>query len=81
MTHWTELAMLFIRSKTFPIYFQGEAPTVRELARKYRIKQQEVVDELEGHESLCMNVGIGINGGGVHEFKSIGDFNFEWMED
>lgn len=78
MTHWTQRALLFIKQRTYPAYFSGEAPTVRELAHRYRISQQEVMDSLEDHEPICMNVGLQI-GNGVFEHESIGDYNFEWM--
>ncbi|MBW2561412.1 MAG: hypothetical protein JRE40_11235 [Deltaproteobacteria bacterium] len=75
---WTKRALAFIKEQTYPEYPAGDAPTVRDLARRYRVSQQAIVDELEHHDLLCMNVGIGI-GNGVHEHESIGDYNFEWM--
>jgi len=75
---WTERALAFIKARTWPTYESGTQPTVRELARRYRVRQQAVVDELESHDLLCMNVGVGI-GSGVWEHESIGDYNFEWM--
>ena len=78
MTCWTERALAFIKKRTWPQYMHGDQPTVRQLARRYRVKQQDVVDALEYHDLVCMNVGLGI-GNGVHEYESIGDYNFEWM--
>lgn len=78
MTHWTERALSYIRKQTFPRYVNESAPTVRELARRYRVPQQEVINELEDNESVCMNVGLQI-GNGIHEHECIGDYNFEWM--
>ena len=80
MTHWTERALSFIKERTWPTYVSGTAPTVRELARRYRVSQQEVIVELEYHDSVCMNIGIQI-GGGVSVHESVGDYNFEWMGD
>ena len=82
MTHWTKRALAFIKIRTYPEYLtykSGDAPTVRELALRYRVSQQEVVDALEDHESICMNIGLQI-GDGVFEHKSIGDYNFEWLD-
>lgn len=73
-------ALAFIRGRTWPTYESGTQPTVRELARRYRVRQQDIVDALECHESVCMNVGIGI-GNGVWEHEDIGDYNFEWVGD
>ncbi len=76
----TDRALAFIKGRTWPSYESGTQPTVRELARRYRVRQQDVVDALECHDSVCMNVGIGI-GNGVWEHESIGDYNFEWVGD
>lgn len=78
MTHWIERALLFIKKRTYPKYISGSQPTVRELARRYRVNQQKIVNELEDHESVCMNVGLRV-GNGVYEHECIGDYNFEWM--
>ena len=74
----TDRALVYIKKQTWPEYPAGEAPTVRELARRYRVRQQDILDMLEEHENVCVNVGIGI-GNGVHEHKSIGDYSFEWL--
>ncbi len=44
------------------------------------MSQQSVVDALECDERVCMNVGIGVVGGGTFEHELIGDYNFEWMD-
>lgn len=74
----TDRALALIRSRTWPSYESGTQPTVRELARRYRVRQRDVVDALEDHGDVCMNIGISI-GDGVYEHESIGDYNFEWM--
>lgn len=71
-------ALAFIKERTWPEYPSGTAPTVRELARRCRVRQRDIVDALENHGSVCMNVGFGI-GGGVAEYGSVGDYSFEWM--
>lgn len=80
--HWRHLdrMLALVRARTWPSYESGTQPTVREMARRYRVKQRDIVEMLECHDSVCMNVGIGI-GGGVYEHESIGDYNFEWMGD
>lgn len=79
-THWIDRAVGFIKMRTWPQYVSGDAPTVRELARRYRVPQQDVVDALECDERVSMNVGIQVGGlgGGVAEHESIGDYSFEW---
>ncbi len=74
----TDRALAFIRGRTWPTYESGTQPTVKELARRYRVRQCDVVDALEDCESVCMNVGVEI-GNGVWEYESIGDYNFEWV--
>ncbi len=78
--YWIDRAVTFIKAQTWPQYVSGYAPTVRELARRYRMSQQSVVDALECDERVCMNVGIGVVGGGTFEHELIGDYNFEWMD-
>jgi len=80
--HWRHLdrMLVFIRGRTYPSYEFGTQPTVREMARRYRVRQQDIVDMLECHDSVCMNVAVGI-GDGFYEHESIGDYNFEWTGD
>jgi hypothetical protein len=81
-THWIDRAVAFIKMRTWPQYVQGSEPTVRELARRYGVSQQSVVDALSCHELVSMNVGIQVEGmgGGVVAYDSIGDYSFEWLD-
>lgn len=49
--------------------------TIRELARRCKKRQEEILDICEG-EGLNVNIGIRV-GSGVAEYSSIGDYTVE----
>ena len=53
-------------------------PTIREIARKFRITQVEVLDTIESSHRFIVNVGCQAGtGGGIWEHESIGDYEIE----
>lgn len=78
--HWRHLdrMLAFIKLRTWPSYVAHTMPSVREIALRYRMRQQDVVEMLECNDSVRMNVGFRA-ARGVHEHESIGDYRFEWM--
>lgn len=64
-------------STTLP---HSEWPTVRELARRYRCTQQQVLGAAE-QDGMDVIVGVQIPGCGYAAEKDIGDYKVEWYED
>jgi hypothetical protein len=58
----------------------SEWPTVRELARRYRCTQQEVIDAAE-QDGMDVIVGVQVPGVGYAAEERIGDYRIEWYED
>ena len=54
-------------------------PTIRELAVRYRIKQNTVIDIVESHENLDLIVGMKTYNG-YGEFENKGDYRVEWYD-
>jgi hypothetical protein len=54
--------------------------TIRELARKFRIRQSDVLDMIEDSPDLGYNVGVRINNG-IAEYKNIGDYTVDNQND
>lgn len=52
-------------------------PTVRELAMRYRCKQDDIIDMVDDHENLDLIVGMR-TGSGYGEFDTKGDYRVEW---
>lgn len=52
-------------------------PTVRELAKRYRCRQDVIIDMVDQHESLDLIVGMRA-GNGHGEFECKGDYRVEW---
>lgn len=53
-------------------------PTVAELARRYKVKQSDIVDIAEGHDNLDLIVGMR-TGSGHGAFATIGEYRVEWF--
>ena len=52
-----------------------ELPTVRQVARRFKMRQEEVLDLVEDVEGLGVNIGVWVNGCWVE--KKIGDYTVE----
>ena len=55
---------------------KGEYPTVRELARKYKLKNDEIITLVEDNDDLGYNIGIRV-GSGHYVEKYKGDYTVE----
>jgi hypothetical protein len=60
-----------------------DTPTVRQLARKFRITQEALLTLVEDTEELDYNIGIMIRGAGVgyYVYDNIGDYTVEAIDD
>lgn len=57
-------------------------PTVRELARRFRVTQSQVVDAIEADDDLELVVGCQAGAGGAHgAFATEGDYTLSWIGD
>lgn len=52
--------------------------SVRELARKFRMPQKDMLDRLEDLEHISVNCGERTHGG-IYEYPRIGDYQPEWL--
>jgi hypothetical protein len=60
---------------------EAELPTVRQLARRYRITQALVEQIAEDVDLLGINCGVQIQGVGYGVFDNLGDYTLEWCGD
>lgn len=54
-------------------------PCIRDLARKLRITQQDVLEIAEDTQTLNVCVGVRGGQGGIGSYGSVGDYLIEWM--
>ena len=55
---------------------ENRLPTVRELAKRFKVSQAALIDELESWEDITIYVGVATMGGGA-EYPSKGDREVE----
>lgn len=65
----------YVKSHMYKNWLQW--PTVRDLAIKYKCRQDEIVDIVESNDNLDLIVGMRA-GGGIASFDSKGDYRVEW---
>ena len=54
-----------------------ELPTVRQVARRFKMRQEEVLTLIEDTEGLGVNIGVRVSGGGCWVEEKIGDYTVE----
>lgn len=56
-------------------------PSLRQIARKFRIRIREVMDLVESTDTLMLAVGVQIGGGGGHfVYDTVADYEVEFVE-
>lgn len=71
----TELLAEFVKTQMDKPWLDW--PTVRELAKRYHCKQDEIIGIVDDHENLDLIVGMR-TGSGHSEFDTKGDYRVEW---
>ena len=72
-----DLIVEYVKERTGDDWWKW--PTIRELAIKFRRKQDDIIDIVEAHDNLDLIVGMS-NYNGYGEFELKGDYRVEWYE-
>lgn len=59
--------------------YSNMLPTIRDLARRYKVRQDDIIDMVEDCETLDLIVGHQIPGTGYSTFDTNGDFKVEYV--